>query len=84
MSRGVEALFNKLRRQLANSSPELTGAGVSCDDCTRLTLCAARLERLFSELADQHVFRDILAKMQCTLFQVCRPAEHELRSLHFA
>jgi len=73
ISSGVESLFNKLRSTLKDSSPEWTG-DIECDACTRLSLCAARLERLNDELADETVFRDILAKMHCTLFQVCRPS----------
>jgi len=69
ISRGVESLFNKLRAEFEDTSPEWTGA-VECDDCSRLALCVARLELLSVELSEQPVFREILAKMQCTLFQV--------------
>jgi len=74
MSRGVESLFNKLRSQLeepgaAGAGPG-EGAAAKCDDCSRLSMCATRLDRLVAQLADEPVFRDVIAKMQCMQFQV--------------
>jgi len=70
LSRGIESLFNKLRSEFADSTPEWTAGTIECDDCRRLALCAERLEQLAAELAEDPIFRPVLAKMQCTLFQV--------------
>jgi len=69
ISRGIESLYNKLRSEVPGSTPEWTGA-VECDDCSRLALCAARLERMSTELAEEPVFRGVHAKLMCSLFQV--------------
>ena len=69
LSRGIECLFNKLRSEFPDTTPEWTGA-IECDDCRRLAMCAERLEQLSAELAEEPIFRPVLAKMQCTLFQV--------------
>ena len=51
--------------------PKWKAAAVECDDCTRLSLCAERLEEMAVELSMDPAFREILAKMRCTVFQVC-------------
>jgi len=66
----VESLYNKLRSQLEDDEDETLSGAADCDDCTRLTLCAKRLELLIDQLADEPFFRDVVTKMQCTLFQV--------------
>jgi len=71
ISRGIESLFNKLRAELQDPAPEWT-ASVDCNDCRRLALCTARLEQLIRDMSKESIFRDIIAKMQCTLFQVCQ------------
>jgi len=69
LSRGIASLFNKLKAEFPDETPEWTGAS-PCDDCSRLALCATRLEELATELAAEPIFRTVLTKMQCTLFQV--------------
>jgi len=83
ISRGIESLYNKLRSAFKDSKPEWTGAA-ECDDCSRLALCAARLEQMSTELAEEPDYRGVHAKLMCTLFQVymsiimLKPRTHSL------
>ena len=70
ISRGIESLYNKLRSEFEEPSPTEPTSAVECDDLKRLSLCSTHLHQMAVSLADQPFFREILPKLQCTLFQV--------------
>lgn len=74
ISRGVEALYKKLQSEFPDTIPAWTGM-VECSSCSQLALCASRLVTVAKKLQEQPIFRETIAKLRCTLFQVSTHSE---------